>query len=100
MDIFEDDFEKYRLKLANLKTNGTVDKEKIEYFEAHGKLVTEQLKALKEVCSKVGRGFPQSSSTPYRSTNSGSAKRVSLAMASALDKTSEYLLIWGLLCFP
>ncbi|XP_065094270.1 dystrobrevin alpha-like [Ochlerotatus camptorhynchus] len=87
MDIFEDDFEKYRLKLANLKTNGTVDKGQIEYFEAHGKLVTEQLKALKEVCSKVSRGFPQSSSTPYRSTNSGSAKRVSLAMASALDKT-------------
>lgn len=87
MEILEEDSEKYRLKLANLKVNATVDKEQIDYFEAHGKLLSEQLKTLKEVCAKVSRGFPQSSSTPYRSSSNGSTKRLSLMAASALEKT-------------
>ncbi|KXJ77496.1 hypothetical protein RP20_CCG007406 [Aedes albopictus] len=87
MEILEEDSEKYRLKLANLKVNATVDKEQIDYFEAHGKLLSEQLKTLKEVCTKVSRGFPQSSSTPYRSSSNGSTKRLSLMAASALEKT-------------
>lgn len=87
VDIMEDDLEKYRLKLANLKTNSTVDKGQIDYLDSHGKLMGEQLKALKEVCSKINRGFPQSCSTPYRSTNNESMKHVSLTMTSALNKS-------------
>ncbi|XP_055586617.1 dystrobrevin alpha isoform X2 [Uranotaenia lowii] len=70
LELLDDDNEKYRIKLANLKASGTVEKALLDYFDEHCKLVAEQLKVLKEVGSKMKRGFPQSSSTPYRNQES------------------------------
>ncbi|XP_055615348.1 dystrophin [Toxorhynchites rutilus septentrionalis] len=85
--LFEEDSEKYRLKLANLKTNSNIEKDQLEYFDAHGKFVASQLKQLREVCSKIGRGAPQSSSTPYRSSSEVKGKRLSLVTVAPLDKS-------------
>ncbi|XP_058840963.1 dystrobrevin alpha isoform X2 [Topomyia yanbarensis] len=87
LEILEDDSEKYRLTLANLKANNAVDKSHLEYFDGHGKIISEQLKTLKDVCTKVGRGFPQSSSTPYRSATKSCDQRISLGQACSMDKS-------------
>lgn len=87
VEILEDDSEKYRLKLANLKANNTDSKELLEYFDCHGKLIADQLKSLKEVCTKISRGFPQSCSTPYRSTSHGSNNRTPTSIRESLQKS-------------
>lgn len=97
VEILEDDSEKYRLKLANLKANYVENEELVEYFDCHGKLIAEQLKALKEVCTKIGRSFPQGSSTPYRSTSKGSNNQTSMTTGGPLNKSSKFSIIYGLL---
>ncbi|XP_055537443.1 dystrobrevin alpha [Wyeomyia smithii] len=87
IEILEEDSEKYRLKLANLKASNSDSKELLEYFDYHGKLIAEQLKALREVCTKIGRGFPQSCSTPYRSTSKSGNNRTSLSTGGPLNKS-------------
>ncbi|XP_053681732.1 dystrobrevin alpha [Sabethes cyaneus] len=87
VEILEEDSEKYRLKLANLKANNSGNKDLLEYFDSHGKLIAEQLKAMKEVCSKIGRSFPQSCSTPYRSASKGSNSRTSMSTGGPLNKS-------------
>lgn len=87
LEVLEEDGEKYRVKVANLKAYGGIDKEQLDYFDEHGKLVAEQLKVLKDVGTKLGRGFPQSSSTPLRSA---SVKGLSLStVQSRMENSSE-----------
>ncbi|XP_001851098.2 dystrobrevin alpha isoform X1 [Culex quinquefasciatus] len=89
LEVLEEDGEKYRVKLANLKASGGIDTAKLNYFDEHGKLIAEQLKVLKEVGTKLGRGFPQSSSTPYRSASVKGAKLNLSAVQSRLEKSID-----------
>lgn len=95
LEVLEEDGEKYRVKLANLKASGGIDTAKLNYFDEHGKLIAEQLKVLKEVGTKLGRGFPQSSSTPYRSASVKGAKLNLSAVQSRLEKSSKFP-CWGI----
>uniref|UniRef100_A0A8D8KBA0 Dystrophin, isoforms A/C/F/G/H n=2 Tax=Culex pipiens TaxID=7175 RepID=A0A8D8KBA0_CULPI len=89
LEVLEEDGEKYRVKLANLKASGGIDTATLNYFDEHGKLIAEQLKVLKEVGTKLGRGFPQSSSTPYRSASVKGAKLSLSAVQSRLEKSID-----------
>lgn len=90
LEVLEEDGEKYRVKLANLKASGGIDTAQLNYFDEHGKLIADQLKVLKEVGTKLGRGFPQSSSTPYRSASVKGAKLSLSAVESRLEKSSKF----------
>lgn len=89
LEVLEEEGEKYRVQLANLKASGGIDKAQLDYFDEHGKLVAEQLKVLKEVGTKLGRGFPQSSSTPYRSASVKGAKLSLSTVQSRLEKSID-----------
>lgn len=89
LEVLEEDGEKYRVKLANLKAVGSIDKPQLDYFDEHGKLIAEQLKVLREVGAKLGRGFPQSSSTPYRSASVKGGKLSLSTVQDRLDKSID-----------
>uniref|UniRef100_A0A1Q3EXS7 Putative dystrophin-like protein n=1 Tax=Culex tarsalis TaxID=7177 RepID=A0A1Q3EXS7_CULTA len=89
LEVLDEDGEKYRVKLANLKASGAIDKAQLDYFDEHGKLIAEQLKVLKVVSTKLGRGFPQSSSTPYRSASVKGAKLSLSTVQSRLEKSID-----------
>ncbi|XP_058442823.1 dystrobrevin alpha isoform X2 [Malaya genurostris] len=76
LKVLENENVKYSLQLPNLKGK-TIDNAQLDYFHSYGKIISEQLNALHDIYTKLSRGFPQSCSTPYRSTN----KRISFGKA-------------------
>lgn len=77
LDALQQDYNNYQLNVNALKVSG-LGKEHVGYFDNHGTLLKDQLMLLKELHTKLCRGLPQGSSTPYRSTNTDNSKRISI----------------------
>ena len=81
---------KYNQNLKILKSLTRDNPEIYEYFELHGRKLDENIDKFKEIGRNTHRIHPQSSSTPYRSSNKS---KKSFNIQSSFIKSSEYIII-------